>query len=195
MASTRVALTLTLAWFASMDSIGNVVAPFIIDGIGKVMHVSTSTHPVFAFRICLWISLIALGIVIIRKIIVSARKDENRKHAVVSEAAQGPTSTSAASVNPVPSDIPLKKVSDTEMVEIGARNAVKAAEQADQAAEAAAEAAQKAATDAKKAAAAAQTSSDALEKAIEKSTGPARPLAPDSPITPDKKNPGDSKTK
>ncbi len=194
-ASTRVALTLTLAWFASMDSIGNVVAPFIIDGIGKVMHVSTSTHPVFAFRICLWISLIALGIVIIRKIIVSARKDENRKHAVVSEAAQGPTSTSAASVNPVPSDIPLKKVSDTEMVEIGARNAVKAAEQADQAAEAAAEAAQKAATDAKKAAAAAQTSSDALEKAIEKSTGPARPLAPDSPITPDKKNPGDSKTK
>ena len=129
---------------------------------------------------------------IIRKIIVSARKDENRKHAVVSEAAQGPTSTSAASVNPVPSDIPLKKVSDTEMVEIGARNAVKAAEQADQAAEAAA---QKAATDAKKAAAAAQTSSDALEKAIEKSTGPARPLAPDSPITPDKKNPGDSKTK
>ena len=103
------------------------------------MHVSTSTHPVFAFRICLWISLIALGIVIIRKIIVSARKDENRKHAVVSEAAQGPTSTSAASVNPVPSDIPLKSLHDTEMkVEIGARNAVKAAEQADQAAEAAA---------------------------------------------------------
>lgn len=133
--------------------------------------------------------------VIIRKIIVSARKDESRKHAVVSEAAQGPTSTNAASVNPVPSDVPLKKVSDTEMVEIGARNAVKAAEQADQAAEAAAEAAEKAATDAKKAAAAAQTSSDALEKAIEKSTEPAKPVVPDSPITPDKKNPGDSKTK
>ena len=38
-------LPLTLAWFASMDSIGNVVAPFIIDGIAKVLGTSTSTIP------------------------------------------------------------------------------------------------------------------------------------------------------
>lgn len=184
-ASTRVALTLTLAWFASMDSIGNVVAPFIIDGIGKLMHISTSTHPVFAFKICLWISLISLGIVIIRKIIVSARKDDSKKHAAVSvaEVAQGPTATKAASVNPVPSDIPLKNVTDTEMVEIGARNAVKAAEQADLAAEQAAAAAEKAAVDARNAAAAAKTSSDALEKVLDKEAQSAKRAAPESPAS------------
>ncbi len=72
-ASTRIALTLTLAWFASMDSIGNVVAPFIIDGIAKVFHSSTQAHPIVAFRICLWMSVIAAAIVIIRKIYVEIR--------------------------------------------------------------------------------------------------------------------------
>lgn len=72
-ASTRIALTLTLAWFASMDSIGNVVAPFIIDGVAKVFHASTQTHPIVAFRICLWMSVIAAAVVIIRKIYVDIR--------------------------------------------------------------------------------------------------------------------------
>ncbi len=72
-ASSRIALTLTLAWFASMDSIGNVVAPFIIDGIAKVFHASTQTHPIVAFRICLWMCIIAAIIVIIRKIYVDIR--------------------------------------------------------------------------------------------------------------------------
>lgn len=75
-ASSRVALTLTLAWFASMDSIGNVVAPFVIDGIAKVFHGSTQAHPVVAFQICMWMSLAAAAIVIIRKIVVSARAKE-----------------------------------------------------------------------------------------------------------------------
>lgn len=71
-ASSRIALTLTLAWFASMDSIGNVVAPFVIDGIAKVFHMSTQTHPVVAFQVCMWLILGAAAIVIIRKIIVTA---------------------------------------------------------------------------------------------------------------------------
>ncbi|MDE6811531.1 MAG: MFS transporter, partial [Muribaculaceae bacterium] len=75
-ASSRIALTLTLAWFASMDSIGNVVAPFVIDGIAKVFHQSTQAHPVVAFQICMWMALAAAAVVIIRKIVVSARAKE-----------------------------------------------------------------------------------------------------------------------
>ncbi len=77
-ASSRIALTLTLAWFASMDSIGNVVAPFIIDGIAKVFHTSTQTHPIVAFRICLWMTVIAAALVIVRKIYVEIR-NKNRE--------------------------------------------------------------------------------------------------------------------
>ncbi len=80
-ASSRIALTLTLAWFASMDSIGNVVAPFIIDGIAKVFGHSTQTHPVVAFQICMWMSLIAAAIVILRKIVVSIRAKEEEDKA------------------------------------------------------------------------------------------------------------------
>lgn len=75
--SSRIALTLTLAWFASMDSIGNVVAPFIIDGIAKVFHTSTQTHPIVAFRICLWMTIVAAAIVIIRKLYVEIRKKKD----------------------------------------------------------------------------------------------------------------------
>lgn len=71
MASSRIALTLTLAWFASMDSIGNVLAAPVIDGIAKVMGTSTSTHPLVAFKICAGLAIAALVVVIIRKIIVS----------------------------------------------------------------------------------------------------------------------------
>ncbi len=71
--STRVALTLTMAWFAVMDSIGNVVAPFIIDGIAKVLGHPTSKDPMMAFRICMWMCFAALAIVVVRKVIVSAR--------------------------------------------------------------------------------------------------------------------------
>lgn len=73
LASSRVALTLTLAWFASMDSIGNVLAAPVIDGIAKIMHSSTSTHPLVAFKICAALSIVALVIVIVRQIIVKAR--------------------------------------------------------------------------------------------------------------------------
>lgn len=79
-ASSRIALTLTLAWFASMDSIGNVVAPFVIDGIAKVFHHSTQTHPVVAFDICMWMSLIVAAIVIIRKIAVQIKAKEAKDH-------------------------------------------------------------------------------------------------------------------
>lgn len=86
-ASSRIALTLTLAWFASMDSIGNVVAPFIIDGIAKIFKTSTQTHPLAAFQICMWMSVIAAGIVIARKIIVDARAKEEEKKALETAAA------------------------------------------------------------------------------------------------------------
>ncbi len=86
LASSRIALTLTLAWFASMDSIGNVVAPFVIDGIAKVFHHSTQTHPVVAFQICMWMALIAAAIVIIRKIVVEIRNKEKEDHAALATA-------------------------------------------------------------------------------------------------------------
>lgn len=73
-ASTRIALTLTLAIFASMDSIGNVVAPFVIDAIAKIFHRSTSTDPNIAFWICTWMSVAVLATVIVYEVIVHARK-------------------------------------------------------------------------------------------------------------------------
>lgn len=80
-ASSRIALTLTLAWFASMDSIGNVIAPFVIDGIAKVFGTSCDAHPIVAFEICMWMSVAALAVVIIRQIIVAAKnKVESREH-------------------------------------------------------------------------------------------------------------------
>lgn len=72
-ASTRIALTLTLAIFASMDSIGNVVAPFVIDAIAKIFHRSTSTDPNIAFWICTWMSVAVLAAVIVYEVIVHAR--------------------------------------------------------------------------------------------------------------------------
>lgn len=92
-ASSRIALTLTLAWFASMDSIGNVVAPFILDGIAKVFGTSCSAHPIMAFKICMYMSFIALAVVIVRQIIVRARRDEHKGV---------PTATTADSLAPMP---------------------------------------------------------------------------------------------
>lgn len=81
--STRVALTLTMAWFAVMDSIGNVVAPFIIDGIAKLLGSSTTKEPVMAFKICMYMTFVALVVVIVRKIVVSvrAREGKTKEHA------------------------------------------------------------------------------------------------------------------
>lgn len=114
-ASSRIALTLTLAWFASMDSIGNVVAPFIIDGIAKVFHTSTQTHPIVAFRICLWMSIIAAIIVIVRKIIVSIRNkhDEDESHKLT-VATAGATAAAAA---PKAAAETVKAVADTAKAE------------------------------------------------------------------------------
>lgn len=164
-ASTRVALTLTLAWFASMDSIGNVVAPFIIDGIAKVMGTSTSAHPLVAFKVCMWITFISLAAVVIRKIIVSARRD-SKKDQIAAPAPAGPTATTAPSANPIPADVPIKKVSDDEMVSIAAKNAVNAAQAADAAAKAAAQAAETASEDAIHAATAAKEAADALDSTL-----------------------------
>lgn len=80
-ASSRIALTLTLAWFASMDSIGNVVAAPLIDLIVKIFHRSTTTDPNLAFWLCTIISFVSLVIVIIRKIIVGVKDhvEESKK--------------------------------------------------------------------------------------------------------------------
>lgn len=181
-ASTRVALTLTLAWFASMDSIGNVVAPFIIDGIAKVLGTSTSTHPLVAFKVCMWITFISLAAVIIRKIIVKARYDSERDKKPIAETAKAaPTATTAPSVNPIPADVPIKQVSNDEMVGIAAKNAVNAAQAADQAAKAAAQAAQTASEDALKAAHAAEEAAEALDSSVATKVHPeGAPKAPDT---------------
>ncbi len=103
-ASSRVALTLTLAWFAAMDSIGNVVAAPVIDGIAKIMHSSTSTHPVLAFKICTGLVIAGLIVVIIRKIIVDAKHKEGEsdeaKPAVTAatDAAKAPRTAAADAV-------------------------------------------------------------------------------------------------
>lgn len=87
-ASSRVALTLTLAWFASMDSIGNVVAAPLIDLIVKIFHKSTTTDPNLAFWLCTVISVVSLVIVIIRKIIVGVKDhiDEDKHKTVLMDA-------------------------------------------------------------------------------------------------------------
>lgn len=96
-ASSRVALTLTLAWFAAMDSIGNVVAAPVIDGIAKVMHSSTSTHPVIAFKICAGLIIAGLIVVIIRKLIVAGKDRKEEESAATDEAkAAVSTATDAA---------------------------------------------------------------------------------------------------
>ena len=108
-ASSRIALTLTLAWFASMDSIGNVVAPFIIDGIAKVFHTSTQTHPIVAFRICLWMTVIAAALVIIRKIYVEIRHkshEDDAEKVAVADAKPAVTAKAADAVKPVAAKAP-----------------------------------------------------------------------------------------
>lgn len=85
-ASTRIALTLTLAIFASMDSIGNVVAPFVIDAIAKIFHHSTSTDPNIAFWICTWMSVAVLAAVIVYEVIVHARKHTASANTVMLQA-------------------------------------------------------------------------------------------------------------
>lgn len=67
-ASSRVALTLTLAWFAVMDSIGNVVAAPVIDLIAKIFHRNTNTDPNLAFWICTFLAAAGLVAVVIYKI-------------------------------------------------------------------------------------------------------------------------------
>lgn len=181
-ASTRVALTLTLAWFASMDSIGNVVAPFIIDGIAKLMGTSTSTHPIVAFKVCMWIAFVSLAVVVVRKIIISARRGSHADDKVKAPApAQGPVATTAASANPIPADVPLKKVTNEEMVDIAAKHAVAAANAADEAAARAAQAAQTASADARQAATAAKQAADALEASVDEQVKSAQTPPPDKP--------------
>lgn len=100
-ASTRIALTLTLAIFASMDSIGNVVAPFIIDAIAKLFHTSTSTDPNSAFWICTWMSVAVLAAVIIYEIIVRSRRHFTDEHNLKLQAANGQQNQEAAKDNEI----------------------------------------------------------------------------------------------
>lgn len=95
-ASTRIALTLTLAIFASMDSIGNVVAPFVIDAIAKIFHRSTSTDPNIAFWICTWMSVAVLAAVIVYEIIVHARKHTTSPNTVKLQASTAAHNAQAA---------------------------------------------------------------------------------------------------
>lgn len=110
-ASSRIALTLTLAWFASMDSIGNVVAPFVIDGIAKVFGESTQTHPVVAFQICMWIAFAATAIVVIRKIVVTARAKELEHKAEELKPATASASASEVTKATLPQETVSSKVS------------------------------------------------------------------------------------
>lgn len=88
--STRAALTLTLAIFAIMNSLGSVLAPFIIDTMAKVFHDSASTDPLIAFKIC-------VGILFVSTIVVLLRQALTRKHGA--SKAVAPTTTSSDNTN------------------------------------------------------------------------------------------------
>lgn len=97
MNTSRIALTLTLAWFGVMDSVGNVLAAPLIDFVGKVFHSSTSTHPIIAFRICLAIAVVSLIVVIIYKIVMGARNHEDlNKHGQKNVPSVAPAAAPAA---------------------------------------------------------------------------------------------------
>lgn len=72
--STRVALTMTLAIFAIMNSCGAVLAPFIIDGLASLFGDPTSTHPLMAFKI-------GVGLLFLGTVIVGLREILKEKHA------------------------------------------------------------------------------------------------------------------
>ena len=72
--SSRVALTLTLAIFAIMNSVGAVLAPFIIDGLSQLFKDSASTHPLVAFKIGVGILFVSTIVVAIREIIVKKKQ-------------------------------------------------------------------------------------------------------------------------
>ena len=72
--SSRIALTLTLAWFSAMYSIGSVVAPLIIDTIAKALGHPTDKYPMMAFKISLLLMLVSTIIVLARQIIVRKHK-------------------------------------------------------------------------------------------------------------------------
>ena len=110
-ASSRIALTLTLAWFASMDSIGNVLAAPCIDLFAKIFHRSTTTDPNLAFWICTFICFVSLAIVIIRKIIVGIKDHEEaeKTHAALvasGVAALAPAGHAAAQSDAIASTTP-----------------------------------------------------------------------------------------
>lgn len=176
LASSRIALTLTLAWFASMDSIGNVLAAPCIDLIAKIFHRSTTTDPNLAFWLCTIISVISLIIVIIRKIIVGVKDHEEAEKTHAALAASGvaalapaghsaaqsesvstnsAVSTGTAPVQPVSTQSSAKAMAPASAPStdpVTARSAAEAAaEAAEKVAEQSAEAAQVAEEDAKKA--------------------------------------------
>lgn len=148
-ASSRIALTLTLAWFASMDSIGNVVAAPLIDLIVKIFHRSTTTDPNLAFWLCTIISFVSLVIVIIRKIIVGVKdhieegkkKDELNDHSkpALNAAGRGAAvslalataSNSGHSIEPVEDDdIKIKQVTAPGLSVANTKEAAEAVAQA-----------------------------------------------------------------
>lgn len=180
-ASTRVALTLTLAWFAVMDSVGNVVAPFIIDGIAKVFGESTSSDPVSAFKICMYMCFAALAVVVIRRIIISAREKKGYKEPVSAAMAMaGPTHTTAASYNPIPDYVSIKAVNSDNKAEEAAQAAIKAAQTADNVAEQAAKDAQIASADAEQAAQAAENAALTLNANMRNHDAAPAPAKPDT---------------
>lgn len=62
-----------------MDSIGNVVAAPVIDGIAKLLHTSTSANPLIAFKICMYLSFAGLIVVIIRKLILAGKNHDDHR--------------------------------------------------------------------------------------------------------------------
>lgn len=73
--STRAALTLTLAIFAIMNSVGAVLAPFIIDGLAELFKQPASIHPLMAFKI-------GVGILFVSTIVVALRQMMLRRKSV-----------------------------------------------------------------------------------------------------------------
>lgn len=93
--STRAALTITLAIFAIMDSSGNVLAPFIIDGVADAFGTSANAHPLFAFKFCCVLIAISTVVVLIRQIIVRNRHSSTDEVPLLVRQEQAAAQTSA----------------------------------------------------------------------------------------------------
>ncbi len=82
--STPIASSLAMAYFISMNSVGEVSYPFINDWVGDIFHLNSD--PTFPFLFCLVLTIAAWLIVLIRRLILQGKAKEKADLAAVTNA-------------------------------------------------------------------------------------------------------------